>query len=152
MQHRILFSLLFCLVFASLSAAKDRDNFGIGPFIGEPTGLNAQFYWDKSSAIDIGGAWSWDEWFLVSADFQMYDYIMDMPREWKWYYGGGVYMTFANDEHDDNTLGVRVPVGLKYHFPYSIVDAWAEFAPGVELAPETELSIQGGIGVTFWLW
>ncbi|MBK6910821.1 MAG: hypothetical protein IPH10_07805 [bacterium] len=152
MRTRILLGLLLTCTLASASLAKNRDNFGIGPYIGEPTGLNAQFFWDKSSALDIGAAWSWDEWFLLSADFQMYDYIMDMPREWKWYYGGGAYMTFANDEHDDNTIGVRVPLGLKYHFPYSIVDVSAEFAPGVELAPKTRLSLQGGVGVTFWLW
>ncbi|MBK8130197.1 MAG: hypothetical protein IPK53_15260 [bacterium] len=91
MRTRILLGLLLTCTLASASLAKNRDNFGIGPYIGEPTGLNAQFFWDKSSALDIGAAWSWDEWFLLSADFQMYDYIMDMPREWKWYYGGGAY-------------------------------------------------------------
>ena len=140
------------LLTTSSALAKDRNQFGIGPFVGEPTGLNAQFFWDKSSAVDVGTAWSWDKWLLVSADFQMYDFFMDMPREWQWYYGGGVFMNLANDDHDDNTFGVRVPLGMKYHFPYSIVDAWAEVAPGVELAPKTKFSFQGGIGLTFWLW
>lgn len=69
------------LLTTSSALAKDRNQFGIGPFVGEPTGLNAQFFWDKSSAVDVGTAWSWDKWLLVSADFQMYDFFMDMPRE-----------------------------------------------------------------------
>jgi len=140
------------LAFTSSLQAKDRNGFGIGPVIGEPTGLNAQFFWDQSSAVDVGAAWSWDEWLLLSADFQMYDFFMDMPREWKWFYGGGVYMTLANDTHKDNSFGVRVPLGMRYHFPYSIVDVWGEVDPGVELAPETKFAFQGGIGLTFWLW
>lgn len=140
------------IVFSQISIAKDRDGFGIGPVLGEPTGLNGQFFWDNSAALDVTAAWSWNEWLLLSADFQMYDFLMDMPREWKWYYGGGVYMSIANEDGDDNSFGVRVPLGLKYHFPYTIVDVWGEVAPGVELAPATKGSIQGGIGLTFWLW
>ncbi|MBK6766105.1 MAG: hypothetical protein IPG71_07205 [bacterium] len=142
-------SVLFVAHFA---VAKDNDGFGIGPVLGEPTGLNAQLFWDRASAVDITGAWSWNEWILVSADFQLYDFFLDMPREWKWYYGGGVYMSLANDGHEDNTFGVRVPIGLKYHFPYTIVDVWGEVAPGLELAPSTRGSLQGGVGLTFWLW
>lgn len=152
MYHRILIASILTFLVVTASSAADRNGFGIGPVVGEPTGLNAQFFWDKSSAVDIGAAWSWDEWLLLSADFQMYDYFMDMPRDWKWFYGGGVYMTVANDDHDDNTLGVRVPIGLKYHFPYSIVDVWGEAAPGIELAPDTKFAFQGGIGLTFWIW
>ncbi|MCB9357017.1 MAG: hypothetical protein H6506_03270 [Calditrichaeota bacterium] len=145
----ILLATLFCVSFAS---AKDRDGFGLGPYLGEPTGLNMQFFWDKSSAVDINAAWSWNEWTLLSADFQMYDYFMDMPMEWKWFYGGGVYMSLANDGNEDNTVGVRVPLGMKYHIRPTIMDVWLEVAPALELAPATRGRFQGGIGLTFWLW
>lgn len=152
MNFRLILLSGLILVLTTNLLAKDRNGFGIGPVVGEPTGLNAQFYWDKNSAVDVTTAWSWDNWLLVSVDFQMYDYFMDMPREWKWSYGGGVYMNLANDDHEDNALGIRVPLGLKYHFPYSIVDVWGEVAPGIELAPDTKFAFQGGIGLTFWLW
>lgn len=152
MSHKLLFAFCLLLALSVNLFAKERNGFGLGPVVGEPTGLNAQFFWDRSSAVDIGAAWSWDEWMLLSADFQMYDFFMDMPREWKWFYGAGVYMTVANDSHEDNSLGVRIPIGLKYHFPYSIVDVWAEAAPGIELAPDTKIAFQGGIGLTFWIW
>ncbi|MCL4304718.1 hypothetical protein KJZ99_02290 [bacterium] len=145
-------STIALLALNSDSIARERDGFGIGPYLGEPTGLNMQFFWDKSSAVDFNAAWSWDEWLMLSADFQMYDYLMDMPREWKWFYGGGVYMTVANNGDEDNTLGLRVPFGLKYHIPYTIMDVWAEVAPALELAPDTQGRFQGGIGLTFWLW
>lgn len=152
MLRNFLICLTMTLVLAQAAAASDKDGFGLGPVLGEPTGLNAQFFWDRSAAVDFTGAWSWNEWILLSADFQMYDFFLDMPREWKWYYGGGAYLSLANDDHSDNSFGVRVPVGLKYHFPYTIIDVWGEVAPGVELAPTTRGSLQGGIGLTFWLW
>ena len=54
-------------------------------------------------------------------------------------------------DNEDNTLGVRVPLGIKYHFPYSIVDIWGEVDPGIELINDTNAILHGGIGLTFWL-
>jgi hypothetical protein len=129
--------------------AEDRSEFGLGIVLGEPTGLNAQFYWNQNSAVDFTAAWSLGDWLTVAGDYQIYNYLGDAPREWRWYYGLGSYMTFPDDE--DLTLGVRVPVGLKYHFPYSVIDAWAEVAPGIELLEDTQAILHGGIGLTFWL-
>jgi hypothetical protein len=130
--------------------AQDRDEFGMGLLIGEPSGLNAQFFWGPRTAVDVTAAWSLsDEWFMTIADFQVYDYIGDAPREWRWYYGLGGYL--ALPENDDGTLGVRIPLGIKYHFPHSYIDVWAEVAPALELVPETQAAFQGGLGLTFWL-
>ena len=153
MYSRFLFLLVAAICCAYLTSfAADRDEFGVGPFLGEPTGLNAQLFWDRHSSVDVGGAWSLsDQWLALTADFQRYNYIMDMPKEWKWYYGAGTYLTLARDDKDDNTFGIRVPLGLRYHFPYTIMDIWGELTPAVELAPATRGRVHGGIGLTFWL-
>lgn len=131
------------------AALDDRNEFGMGLLLGEPSGINAQFFWTSKSALDFTGAWSWRDWFFVSADYQIYDYILDSPREWKWYYGLGAYLTIP--ENEDGTIGARIPLGVKYHFPHSPIDFWAEVAPALQIAPDTEPELQGGLGVTFWI-
>lgn len=128
---------------------EQRNEFGLGFVIGEPSGINAQFFWSPRSAVDFTAAWSFNDWFMLIGDYQVYDYIADSPREWRWYYGGGAWVAFP--ENDDGTLGVRVPLGIRYRIPRSIVDLWVEIAPALELVPDTEPELQGGLGVTFWL-
>ncbi|MCC6477119.1 hypothetical protein IT157_08690 [bacterium] len=149
-MKKMLVAMAMLILVSAAHAEKNRDEFGLGLVVGEPTGLNAQFFWDRAASVDVTAAWSWSEWLLLSADFQMYDYVMDMPREWKWYYGFGGYLSV--DDDDDNRFGVRVPLGLRYSIPYTIMDVWAEAAPGMELAPDTKVSVQAGLGLTFWLW
>ena len=86
---------------------------------------------------------------MVAVDYQIYNNIADAPPEWSWYYGIGGYAAFP--ENRDGIFGVRVPLGIAYHFPRSFVDVWAEIDPGLQLMPDTEAEMQGGIGVTLWL-
>jgi len=143
---------LILLPWAAGLAADGRANseFGLGLVIGEPSGLNAQFFWGPKSAVDVTAAWSWNDWFMTTADFQVYDYIGDAPREWRWYYGLGGCL--AVPEKDDGILGIRIPLGIKYHIPHSQVDLWAEVAPALQVIPDTEAEFHGGLGVTLWLW
>ena len=152
MQRTLIFmTLAIALVLTSASsfAAVDRNEFGLGFVIGEPTGLNAQFFWNKNTAVDFTAAWSMGDWMMLAGDYQIYNYIGDAPREWRWYYGLGAFLKFPEDE--DLKLGFRVPLGVKYHFPYSIIDIWAEIAPGIELIDDTNAILHGGLGLTLWL-
>ena len=150
LRSATLIASVLVLLFSVINVvAQERDEFGIGLIVGEPSGLNGQFFWGPHTAIDITAAWSFNDWFMTMADFQVYDYIGDAPREWRWYYGLGGYL--ALPENEDGTLGLRIPVGIKYHFPHSYIDVWAEVAPALELVPETEADFQGGLGLTFWL-
>lgn len=141
--------LIAALLFVHPSSANDQNELGIGMVVGEPSGIHSQFFWSHCSAIELTAAWSWNDWLSVSSDFQMYDYVLDWPREWKWYYGLGAYLTFP--ENEDGTFGARIPLGIKYHFPHSIVDIWLEADPALELVPDTQAQFQCGLGVTFWL-
>jgi hypothetical protein len=135
---------LFCTGYA-----EEKNEIGLGLVLGEPTGVNAQFFWSERTAIDVTVAWSWKDWLFTSVDYQIYDYILDSPREWRWYYGLGAYIALPENEH--GRLGVRIPVGLKYHFPHSAIDVWAEAAPALRLIDKTKPDLQGGLGITFWL-
>ncbi len=49
-----------------------------------------------------------------------------------------------------NELGVRIPLGLDYVFQEAPFDVFIEVAPIVNLVPETEFDLSGGVGVRFW--
>ena len=134
---------------ASAADSEQSHEFGLGIVLGEPSGLNAQFYWGPQTAIDVTAAWSFHDWFMVAGDFQVYNYVLDSPREWNWYYGLGTYLALPKNDH--GSFGVRIPLGLRYHVPHSVVDVWAEVDPALKLVDKTAADLQGGIGVTFWL-
>lgn len=48
-------------------------------------------------------------------------------------------------------MGIRIPVGVSYEFPSAPFDVFGEIAPIVDLAPETELAFNAGVGVRVWL-
>ena len=137
-------------VSSSLAGSSEHDEFGLGITLGEPSGIHGQFFWSPRTALDVTAAWSLHDWFMTTADFQIYDYLLDSPAEWRWYYGGGAYL--ALPESEDGTFGLRIPVGIRYHFPHSYVDAWAEIDPALQVLPDTQAEFQAGIGITFWLW
>jgi hypothetical protein len=141
--------IMMIMSMSCMAHAEEKNDIGIGLVLGEPSGLNTQFFWTQRSAIDVTVAWSWKDWLFISTDYQVYDYILDSPREWKWYYGLGVYTVFPKNE--DGKFGLRIPLGLKYHFPHSDIDAWAEVAPALRLVDKTEAELQGGLGLTFWI-
>ena len=141
---------VFIVIGTAAASTRDKNEFGLGITLGEPSGIHGQFFWSKKSALDITAAWSFHDWFMTTADFQIYDYLLDSPAEWRWYYGFGTYL--ALPKNDDGTFGVRIPIGLKYHFPHSYVDVWAEIDPALRLISDTRAEFQAGIGATFWLW
>lgn len=145
MERRIwLIMPIAVLVLAGAALAQpleDRNEFGLGIVLGEPSGINGQFYWGKHSAVDVTAAWSFHDWFMVTSDFQIYNKIADSPDNWQWYYGLGAYL--ALPENDDGTFGARVPLGIRYRIPRSVVDIWGEVAPGLRVVPDTEAEVQG---------
>ncbi len=130
----------------ALSAGREV---GVGIVLGEPSGVLAQFFMTRKSLLDVTAAWSFDQWFMMAADYQIYNNIADAPPEWLWYYGVGGYAAFP--ENKDGIFGVRVPLGISYSFPRSFIDVWLEIDPALKLAPKTEAALQGGLGVTLWL-
>jgi hypothetical protein len=144
--------IVFVFIFLQAAFAQTpekRNEFGLGLILGEPSGLNTQFYWGPHQSVDVTAAWSLSDWFMAMGDFQFYNRIADSPANWKWYYGLGAYL--AAPRNDDGTFGLRIPLGLTYRVPSSAVEIWGEVAPALRLVPDTAPELQGGIGVTFWL-
>jgi hypothetical protein len=155
MNYRTVLTLLVALflcsasAFSETNASPSRNEIGLGLVLGEPSGINGQFYWDQRSSIGVTVAWSTRDWFFAAADYQRDEKLADSPPEWRWFWGAGAYIGAPAKER--GLLGARIPLGLKYHIPQSPVDVWGEIVPALRIIPDTKPEIQGGIGVTFWI-
>lgn len=122
----------------------------LGVVLGEPTGLSAKYWMSQANALDFGAAWSFhgSGQFHFHCDYLFHNYDLFTVDQGSFpvYFGIGGRVRF--DEHDSR-IGLRLVLGAEYitaPYPMSI---FFEIAPIVDFAPETEASINGGIGLRF---
>lgn len=136
----------------SLGLFAQNSGFGLGAVFGEPTGLSAKLWTSEKTAIDAAAAWSFagnnGGFFHIHADFLIHNFNLITVSEGQLplYFGIGAFMDFASELG----LGIRVPIGLAYHFESAPLDVFAEIAPGLSLLPGTDFYFGGGIGIRYY--
>jgi hypothetical protein len=153
-DRRVVAQALFCLtlVFSVPAAHAAGGNFGLGVTVGEPTGISAKLFLSSSNALQFGAAWS----FSGDTEFHLQgDYLMHFPNvitvekgRLPLYAGLGGRVKFREDA--DNNVGLRIPVGLAYHFDGAPFDIFGEIVPILELSPDTDFELEGAIGGRFY--
>jgi hypothetical protein len=125
--------------------------FGIGVIAGEPTGVSFKQWLAGANAVDAALAWSFNE--PGAFNFHL-DYLYHMVSAgdlripgWKFYIGIGGRLKLVED---DSRLGMRVPFGVNYLFQTSPFDFFLEIAPILDLAPATEMRLNGGFGIRYY--
>jgi hypothetical protein len=147
------------LVGAPAAARAAGGPFGLGIILGEPTGLSAKYFISGRNAIDAALDFSFlDDAFYFQLDYIWHFGSLSRSATWLPYVGVGGKV-FIHDNHDDDdkhhhhhhdTLGIRVPLGIAF-MPRSVpIDVFGEIVPGIELLPETDPDIAGGLGVRFF--
>ena len=137
------------------SEAQSRG-FGFGVIVGEPTGLSAKLWQTRSTALDFGAAWSFvdDEAFHLHMDILMhrFDVIRVDRGRLPLYYGLGGRVKFSDNDHGDQDahVGIRFPVGLDYLFAREPLDLFFELVPILDVAPETDVSLNASLGFRYW--
>lgn len=148
---RIAIALVTCLLFLPVTAGARSGDVGLGAIVGEPSGLSGKFWLGSSTALSMATAWSTrdDGRFHLQGDFLWHDFsLFEVERgSLPVYYGVGGRVRFA--ERDD-VVGVRFPLGLSYLFEGRRFDTFFEIAPVLDLAPETEVVVEGGIGMRYY--
>jgi hypothetical protein len=103
-------------------------------------------------AIDGGIGWksSGDNDFHIYADylFHMYDLIKIRHGKLPLYFGGG--LRFINRDNGDDKFGARIPVWVEYLFEDVSLGAFFELAPIINVTPDTDFDLEGGIGIRFF--
>ena len=67
------FVILLLVSLAANVSAMERNRFGIGVIIGEPTGITGKYMLDDKSAIDAGVGWK------TSGDNELHIYGLPLP-------------------------------------------------------------------------
>jgi len=129
----------------------DHGKIGLGVIFGEPTGLSGKIWTTSRTAFDFGAAWSFqgDGHFHLHADylFHNFDYFDVDKGALPFYIGIGGRVRFQDG---DDRFGVRFVVGIEYFFEDWPMAAFVEVVPILDLAPETEGDINGGLGIRFY--
>ena len=149
------FILLLCLAMIAAAPFKSSaEDIGVGILIGEPTGFTGKMWWNDTVAFDGGIAWSfanessfhvhsdvlWHNWNVLQEAFEIE--VGKLPL----YYGFGGRLKIS----DNSRLGIRFVLGVSYVFEDSPVDVFAEMAPIMDIAPETSMTFNAGIGARIW--
>jgi len=152
LHSKALAVLLFALLAGGRGAAQETGT-GVGIALGSITGFSVKIWRDTTSAWSGGAAWS----FEGEDSLHLHgDYLRHDRRRWplrqieegafQWYYGLGCRLKME----DDSRLGMRLPVGIVYLFADIPFDAFFELAPILDIAPATEIRLDGAIGARYF--
>jgi hypothetical protein len=151
MKKNILFTMVLGLMMILAKPVTAQDHgFGMGLILGEPTGLSAKLWTSSDNAFDLAAAWSFkgDGHILLQADYVWHFFdLMPVPSgKLPLYIGIGGRVVLA----DDPLFGVRIPIGIDYLFADAPIDVFLELVPILDLSPETDFGVGGGLGIRYW--
>ena len=150
-------AIIVLLLSVSSANARMQDDFGLGIFLGEPTGLSLKYWLDEECAIDGAAAWSYSEndSFQLHGDYLIHNYEWLNEDDLPVYYGIGARLKFKdNDGRGRNEnhaiFGIRIPVGVTYLFDDTPLDLFFELVPVLDLSPDVELDINVAVGLRYY--
>lgn len=143
--------LLVLLLVVPGTAPAQKQGLGVGVIVGEPTGISLKHWLTAKTAVDVAVAWSFarESSLHLHADYFVHAFDeFDTKESVPLYYGiGGRLKT---SDGGDARLGVRGVIGIGYLFREAPIDLFFELAPILDVAPRTELSINGGFGARYF--
>lgn len=152
-RRLVAIALFFATLAVSGPAAHAAGgNFGLGVILGEPTGISAKLWMTRTNALQFGVAWSFsgDTELHVQGDYLMHFFnVIDVDKGRLPLFAGLGGRIRVRDEAD-NKVGLRIPVGLAYHFASAPFDIFGEIVPILDLAPDTDFEMEGAIGAHFY--
>jgi hypothetical protein len=152
MKLKYCFIAIVIVMVATPALAAEYKTFGIGVIAGEPTGITGKYMLNDTNGIDAGVGWktSGDSEFHIYADylFHIHDLIKVKKGALPVYVGGG--LRWVDRDKKDNKFGFRIPVGLEYLFDNVALGAFAELVPVLNLTPDTDFDLEGGVGIRFY--
>jgi hypothetical protein len=132
---------------------REGRDFGLGAIIGDPTGLTGEKWLGRSTALDFGAAWSFEnnDTMDLTADHLWYDFgaLGTNRHTLALHYGLGGRVRL--EDHADDRAGLRIPVGITWFADEGRVGLFMEVAPVLDVAPSSDLSVQGGVGARYFL-
>ena len=142
----------FLALSQNAEAQRTSGDFGIGIIIGEPTGISPKLWTGSNTALAAAASWSFSRNATIHLhlDYQIHNFsLINVDRgSMSFYYGIGGRLLAR--ENRDSKLGVRLPLGLNYLFPNDPLEIFMEIVPILDLAPDTDFSGNGGLGIRYY--
>ena len=159
------------------AAAADygSEGFGLGLFLGQPTGLTLAGNFGGGHMVQGYVAFElvYRDSFILIADYIWHPNIIvsNATLDLSWHFGGGLVLgTWMHDYRydcyrpdprtrpdywvcNDYTrvmFGLRMPFGLDLFFHPVPLELYFELAPGIEVFPFVDWILFGGVGLRYW--
>lgn len=149
MKRTLLWILMLGLWNAPVWAAGGRTgDFGLGAVIGSPMGLSTKWWLSPITAFQMSLG-EGDSELELTGDFLWHtDNVFPKPNKGRLplYLGLGGRAQFE----DDPEVGIRFVAGLEYLFADAPIGFFAEIVPVLDLAPDTDSDMSGGIGLRYY--
>lgn len=149
-MSKYIFILVIFMQFLAMGADVAEEGFGIGIIVGEPTGISFKSWLQQNVAVAGAVAWSFrgEDAFHVHADYLFHNSRLVKVEEGKLmlYYGIGARLKLQ----DRSRFGIRIPLGASYIVKQAPLEFFLEIVPIMDLAPDTELEGNGGLGVRWF--
>ena len=134
-----------------IPSSPTTDGFGIGFILGDPSGISASLPVGANNAFNVlagyqtsyGGA---NLALLGDYVWHVRDLIPVEVGKISFYYGPGVRTLFAREFE----AGIRVVLGVDYLFEGTPLQALFEISPGINIVPDTEPTVTGGLGLRYF--
>jgi hypothetical protein len=164
----IIINILICVCNLEITygSSLKTEKFGAGFVLGDPTGLSGKLWMSKSTALDFGLAFSFNDYFLFFMD-HLWHFPGALGRSSTFAsqlypYGGvgGLLAVSTNSNLKDRhffrdrdsftALGIRAPIGIEWLPSHPSLGIFIEIAPGIFIIPGTAGLITGGIGARYY--
>lgn len=131
-------------------------NYELGVEAGSPTGISGKLSLGNNRAVDGLLAFSLvnDYGLNVHADYlvenaKSFEVEGAIPLELFYGIGGRLVSVKKGQYNGQLGIGPRAPVGINYNLNSPNIDFFAELALAFNIFPETNLDLEGGIGIRY---
>jgi hypothetical protein len=130
--------------------------FGVGPALGDPLGVTANYELDLDRSIDAFAGWSSGS--RVGTQLHA-DYLQivapaasieEQQLFFYWGVGGRLIEITSGSDKGKTAIGLRVPLGLETEFTDYSWQGFVELAPVLDVVPSTELDADIMIGARYY--
>lgn len=143
--------LVLCMVLHSINTYSQRDDFGMGVILGNPTSFSVKLWTGNITAIDasLGYRYGNTNELYLNTDFLFH--LWEVQKEEgliKIYFGAGAGLGFISDL----SFSVRVPGGAALFLDSLPLELFAEIVPVLQIfgVGDTRFRMEGYIGARWY--
>lgn len=147
------FLLGLFLTAGSVQAQRVPGAVGLGGQVGDPSGVTLKIYNPNTISYDFLAAWDLNDFFFLNLH-GLYERPLELENVSgvEYFFGPGGFVGIrdrAEPVEDDfvfgisGRIGVNIPLEDRFEF-------YAQFTPRINLVPDTEGDLGGGIGVRYY--